>query len=86
MLSRSRPAAVAGLVLALSAGCGEHDRTASDRPNVVLVVLDTLRPDRLGAYGHDRGTSPVLDALAEECFVFETRRAVRPGPPRRSSA
>ena len=41
------------------------------RPNVVLVVLDTQRADRLGCYGYDRGTSPRLDAFAADALVFE---------------
>jgi arylsulfatase A-like enzyme len=40
--------------------------------DVVLVVLDTLRADRLGAYGYDRPTSPYLDALAERSTLFTT--------------
>ncbi len=39
---------------------------------VVLVVLDTLRADRLGCYGYARRpTSPRLDALAREAVLFE---------------
>ena len=37
---------------------------AADRPDVVLVVLDTLRADRLSLYGYGRRTSPRLDAWA----------------------
>ncbi|GJM45107.1 MAG: sulfatase [Gemmatimonadota bacterium] len=35
-------------------------------PNVVLLVVDTLRADHLGTYGHPRGTSSRLDKLASE--------------------
>lgn len=35
-----------------------------DRPDVVLVSIDTLRADHLGAYGYERPTSPFLDELA----------------------
>jgi len=45
---------------------------------VVLVSIDTLRPDRLGAYGHSRATSPHLDALAREGVLFE--QAMAPSP------
>ncbi len=34
------------------------------RPNVVLISLDTVRPDRLGCYGGDKTLTPNLDALA----------------------
>jgi arylsulfatase A-like enzyme len=40
-------------------------------PNVVLVSIDTLRADRLGAYGHTLSTSPAVDRLAGEGVVFE---------------
>jgi arylsulfatase A-like enzyme len=46
--------------------------------NVVLVSLDTLRPDRLGFHGAVRKTSPYLDELATRSAVFE--RAVPPAP------
>ncbi len=42
-----------------------------DMPNVVLIVLDTLRADHLGAYGYPRDTSPNLDDLAGEGVLFK---------------
>ena len=50
----------------------------SDRSDIVFVVLDTVRKDRLSAYGHDRPTSPGLEAFAEEATTFE--QAVAPAP------
>ncbi len=50
----------------------------SHRPNVVLVVVDALRPDHLGCYGYDRPTSPVIDSLASTGILFET--AIAPAP------
>jgi arylsulfatase A-like enzyme/uncharacterized membrane protein YbhN (UPF0104 family) len=41
----------------------EHLR---DRPNLVLVVIDTLRADHLGVYGDRHGLSPHIDAAARE--------------------
>jgi arylsulfatase A-like enzyme len=41
------------------------------RPNLLWVTIDTLRADRLSAYGHSQNTSPVMDALAEEGVLFE---------------
>lgn len=38
---------------------------------VVFVVLDGTRKDRLSLYGHDRETSPNLDALARDAVLFE---------------
>ncbi|MCB9453708.1 MAG: sulfatase [Anaerolineaceae bacterium] len=46
------------------------------RPNILLIILDTLRRDRLSAYGHDRETSPEFDAFAGHSTLFE--RAVAP--------
>ena len=39
--------------------------------NLVLVTIDTLRADHLGAYGYPRNTSPVIDGLADEAVLFE---------------
>ncbi len=47
-----------------------------DLPNVVLVVLDTLRADRLGCYGHERAQTPNLDALAERGVRFADASSV----------
>ena len=41
-------------------------------PNVLVIVMDTLRADALGAYGQARPTSPVIDKLASESVVLET--------------
>ncbi|MHC4083558.1 MAG: hypothetical protein ACYSU2_19785, partial [Planctomycetota bacterium] len=35
-----------------------------DDLNLLFVLIDTLRADRLSAYGYDRETSPNIDALA----------------------
>ena len=39
--------------------------------NVLLLTIDTLRPDHLGTYGYRRATSPAIDALAKRGVVFE---------------
>lgn len=39
--------------------------------NLVLIVIDTLRADRLGAYGYERPTSPNMDALAHQGIMFK---------------
>lgn len=43
---------------------------ATAQPNVLIVVIDALRPDRLGAYGYTRNTSPNLDRLASESWLY----------------
>ncbi|MCG6927703.1 MAG: sulfatase [Acidobacteria bacterium] len=53
-------------------GCGE----SGQKPNVVLIVIDSLRADGLGCYGDEPSPSPAIDRLAEEGVRFE--RAVAP--------
>ncbi len=43
----------------------------SGPPNIVLIVIDTLRPDHLPFHGYDRNTTPFLATMAEEGVVFE---------------
>lgn len=43
----------------------------SATPPVLFLVLDSMRTDRLGLYGHDRETTPVLDDLASGATVYE---------------
>ncbi len=54
------------VLLAPMVGCSGDDAP----PNLVLITVDTLRPDRLGCYGHSRPTSPAIDALAAEGVVY----------------
>jgi arylsulfatase A-like enzyme len=76
------PAGVAVLVLGAVGATGgiggrtpgpdRHDGGATDdAPNVVVVLIDTLRADHLGAYGYDRPTSPNIDRFAAEGTLFE---------------
>ncbi|MFW5918612.1 MAG: sulfatase [Halanaeroarchaeum sp.] len=46
--------------------------------NVLFVVLDTVRKDRLEPYGFDRATTPTLSTFAEEATVFDA--AIAPAP------
>ena len=43
-----------------------------ERVSVLLISIDTLRPDHLGCYGYPRATSANIDALASEGVLFET--------------
>lgn len=49
-------------------GCGP---ASESRPNVLLITIDTLRADHLGAYGFRFDVSPEIDALAKQSVVFE---------------
>jgi arylsulfatase A-like enzyme len=46
-------------------------RAPARPPNVVLIVIDTLRQDKLGAYGFPHGTSPEIDRMAEQGVRFD---------------
>ena len=51
--------------------------TGPSPTDVVLITIDTLRPDRMSLYGHDRPTTPALDAFAAGGLRFD--RAISPG-------
>ncbi len=76
---RERFRARRGMALALAlawllaaAGCGPTgSRVLEPGTPVVLVSIDTLRSDRLPAYGYDALETPALDSLAREGVVFE---------------
>lgn len=53
------------------AGHGVPNERTRDLPNVVLVVVDALRQDTLGCYGHPRVKTPHIDRLAREGVLFE---------------
>ncbi len=82
----TRPAAAAALVAALATGwagisrlfaappiAAPPDRTApapAGSPNVILLMVDTLRADRLGAYGHRAARTPHIDGLSADGVRF----------------
>jgi len=47
-------------------------------PDVVCLVLDTVRADRVSAYGYDRKTTPAFDVFAERATVFTDAVAQAP--------
>ena len=72
---RARPAPlVLGLFAAACGGAGGATRPR----NVILISIDTLRPDHLSCYGYERDTSPTLDALAAAGVRFEDVTAAAP--------
>lgn len=64
----------------LAAGCarGEAPALPSRPASVLLITVDTLRADRLGAYGDEAARTPHMDALASGGVVFD--RAYTPSP------
>jgi arylsulfatase A-like enzyme len=43
----------------------------AETPNIIVLVVDTLRADHLSAYGYERDTSPFIDSLAQEGVQFQ---------------
>src|SRR5574342_49397 len=50
---------------------GGRFRGATADANVLLITVDTLRADHLGAYGGKEVRTPVIDTLADEGVLFE---------------
>src|SRR5881396_1115312 len=83
-------AVVAGLCLC-SVGalpsCNSTRKIESDKPpglrplNVVVVTIDTLRPDHLPGYGYQHVETPTLDSLAQRGVLFEQAVAQTPLTP-----
>ena len=58
-------------MLCLAAGCAK----SQPPPNIVLIVVDTLRADRIGAAGNPRAITPFIDSLAARGYVFHNAYA-----------
>ena len=80
MVTFFRAGWTSGVLLSLvtSAGCGAITLREGERPPgggpppIVLISIDTLRPDRVGAYSPRTSTlTPNLDAFADEAVVFD---------------
>ncbi len=65
LLARQGPAAVPRPAAGIAGA-------AAGRPNVLLISVDTLRPDHLSAYGYPRPTSPFLESLAAGGVRFDS--------------
>ncbi|MBM4311485.1 MAG: hypothetical protein FJ119_11150 [Deltaproteobacteria bacterium] len=86
--SRRRPvlrylnASAAVLLVLTLAGNGALllDRTSGfvPGPNIIFIVVDTLRADHVGSYGYDRNTTPNIDLLSEDSVVFKNAIATAP--------
>lgn len=80
---RLRDAFLPAMLIAVSIGTIACEGDSSDgfpefaegskleRPNVLVVLIDALRRDHLGAYGYALPTSPAIDAFAAESVVFD---------------
>ena len=71
---------------AVAQGLQASSKVAAQTPtppkNILMVVVDTLRPDHLGYMGYERPTSPNIDALAKDAIVFEDAYTTSPHTPR----
>lgn len=64
--------------LALLGGCSPPEKTAPAASNLVLITLDTVRADRIGAYGYAAAETPWLDRMATEGVRFAQASAPVP--------
>jgi arylsulfatase A-like enzyme len=44
-------------------------------PNIIVVMVDTLRADHMSLYGYQRSTTPFIDEFASDAIVFERARS-----------
>ncbi len=59
-----------------SAFLGDKQAALEKKPNVILIMVDTLRPDWLGCYGTETGVStPNIDAFARDAAMFKQHYA-----------
>ena len=61
---------VGGLVLEVVTE-REHLRATPETPNIIFVVMDTLRADRTNLDGYERDTTPHLARFAERAIIYE---------------
>jgi arylsulfatase A-like enzyme len=71
MAGRNRSRRAGCIALALVSVLVSCDSEPLGPPHVLLVSIDTLRPDYLGLNGYDRDTTPFLDRLLSEGSYFE---------------
>ena len=76
MRNSYRYCALSLVVLALSSACDAS--SAKSKHNLLLVTIDTVRADHLGAYGYSGARTPAIDSLALRGVVFE--EAYTPAP------
>ncbi len=55
----------------ISSWWATHPKNQHRRYNVLLITIDALRADHVGAWGYDRATTPRIDELAKRSWVFE---------------
>jgi len=53
-------------------------QASTDAPNVLLIILDTMRSANMHLYGYERQNTPVLERIATQSVVFQN--AIAPAP------
>lgn len=67
----------AGIAALSMTGCNDGSKSREEnRPNIIVVSIDTLRADRVSGYGYPEALTPNVDLLVDGGVVFE--RAVTP--------
>src|SRR6476661_5784628 len=70
--------AVTMLTAILACRAGAPRSSSAERPNVLLVTIDTLRADHVGCYGYKEASTPTIDGLAARGVRFGTAVAQAP--------
>ncbi|HED66626.1 MAG TPA: tetratricopeptide repeat protein [Planctomycetes bacterium] len=84
IISKMKCFTLAAALLFCAVSCGgdgsfeAHENERKGRPNLLLITIDTVRADHLGAYGATEADTPVIDSLAAEGTLFE--EAYSPAP------
>ncbi|MHB0969249.1 MAG: sulfatase-like hydrolase/transferase [Thermoanaerobaculia bacterium] len=78
MLSRRALALAALAALSIAASCSRREPATLAGSNVVLITIDTLRADHIGAYGYGPAATPNIDALARNGIRFDNAMAGAP--------
>ena len=71
IVSFGLPEAILLAAFVLVFGCFSCSFPQSSKPNLIVILVDALRADRLGCYGYEKPTSPNIDKLAAEGALLE---------------
>src|SRR5688572_15347383 len=77
-MTRGRLAASGLILLGAAIGGWRWLSHEGERPSILLVTIDTLRADHVGAYGSGRARTPTLDGLAADGIRFDAAYATAP--------
>jgi len=58
------------IVLIVCVVAGYKILSSSPRPNIIIIIVDTLRADHVGCYGYSRETTPNIDRFSGDAAIF----------------